>query len=104
MTCVTPNSRSIGALTSPVNAPCSSQCIVCAPNRTGVPNNRRAAAGIDVKGGATTISIAGGNVADFGRNASRNAVVSAAVLCIFQLPAIMVLQFKRGDSGKRLAF
>src|SRR5580700_644763 len=107
MTCDTPNSRSIGALISPVNAPSSSQCIVCAPKRTRVPRTWFDAAGIERKGGAITISMCSGSDTAFARNESRKATVSAAVLCIFQLPARMVrgvLLLKRGNSGKHFAF
>src|SRR5580704_16114565 len=104
MTCDTPNSRSIGALISPVNAPSNSQCIVCAPRRTRVSRSSWEAAGIEQNGGATTISTYSASAWALGRKTSRYACVSAAVLCIFQLAAKTVLVFKCGDSGKYFSF
>ena len=76
MTCVTPNSRSIGALISPVNAPCSSQCIVCAPKRTRVPRKSSRGRGKRRERRRDDDLDVAGSVADLGRNASRNARVS----------------------------
>src|SRR5580692_9854179 len=104
MTCDTPNSRSIGALISPVNAPSNSQCIVCAPKPMRVSRSRTDADGIDRNGGAMTISTRSGSVAALGRKSSKKASVSAAVLCIFQLPASISLLLKRRNPGKHLAF
>src|ERR1035441_10017563 len=72
---------------SPVNAPSLAHAIFCAPTRMGEPLAASTAAARFVKGGQITIS----QCSDFstnGRNFSRNAVVSAGVLYIFQLPAM----------------
>src|ERR1035441_8447858 len=72
---------------SPVNAPSLAHAIFCAPTRMGEPLAASTAAARFVKGGQITIS----QCSDFsanGRNFSKNAVVSAGVLYIFQLPAM----------------
>src|SRR5665811_615735 len=68
-----------------VKAPSLAQPTFCAPTRTSDPLTASTAAARFVKGGQITIS----QCEDFstsGRNFSKNAVVSAGVLYIFQLP------------------
>src|SRR5947209_18872925 len=85
MAWVTPAAVSMGPEISPVNAPSLAQPIFCAPTWIAEPLTASTAAWRLVKGGQITIS----QCEDFstsGRNFSKNAVVSAGVLYIFQLP------------------
>src|SRR5450432_1417608 len=82
---VTPTAFSMGPEISPVKAPSLAHPIFCAPMRMWLPLTASTAAGRFVKGGQITIS----QCSDFstsGRNFSKNAMVSAGVLYIFQLP------------------
>ena len=76
----------MATLTSPVNAPWSSQWTSCPAPATFVPRQAAATAASAVKGGAMTISAWLASAAS-GRNASVKATASAIVLCIFQLAA-----------------
>src|SRR5215472_6534376 len=71
----------------PVNAPSFSQKTSCAEMATMVFFAASTAAGIAVKGGATTMSQCV-DLATRGAKAAKKARVSACVLNIFQLPAI----------------
>src|SRR3989442_2574564 len=86
-----PASASIPAETSPVNAPSFCQKRFCPLIATLLPFTASTAAGIDVKGGATTISQCDASETS-GKNAAKNARVSACVLYIFQFPAITLLR------------
>src|ERR1700722_7452167 len=72
---------------SPVKAPSLAQYRFCAPIRMRVPCAPPTAAAMSVKGGQITISQCS-DLSTRGRNFSKNDVVSAGVLYIFQLPAI----------------
>src|SRR3954451_16273721 len=77
----------MGPEISPVKAPSLAHPIFCAPTRMFEPLTASTAAVRFVKGGQITIS----QCEDFstsGRNFSKNCVVSAGVLYIFQLPAM----------------
>ena len=77
----------MGPEISPVKAPSLAQPMFCAPMRMRVPWAASTAAARFVKGGQITISQCSACPAS-GRNFSKNAVVSAGVLYIFQLPAM----------------
>src|SRR5580704_4802901 len=83
-----PVARSMPAEISPVKAPSAAQYIFCAPIWMRVPSDPAAAAGRFTNGGQITISACVAS-ATSGRNFSKNATVSAGVLYIFQLPAMM---------------
>src|SRR6266446_6936366 len=87
ITCEQPTDLSIAAETSPVNAPSLAQNMFCAPTAMRVPCAEATAAGRLGKGGQITISQCSERSTK-GRNLSKKLVVSAAVLYIFQLPAI----------------
>src|ERR1022692_760925 len=85
MVWLAPTALIMGPEISPVKAPSLAQPIFCAPTRMWEPLTASTAAARFVKGGQITIS----QCEDFstsGRNFSKNAVVSAGVLYIFQLP------------------
>src|ERR1700730_11883920 len=82
-----PTDLSIAADTSPVNAPSLAQNIFCAPIATRVSSAAATALGRLGKGGQITISQCSERSTK-GWNFSKKALVSAAVLYIFQLPAI----------------
>src|SRR6202163_2473542 len=82
-----PTDLSIAADTSPVNAPSLAQNIFCAPTATRVPCAAATAAGRLGKVEQITISQCSERSTK-GRNFSKKLVVLAAVLYIFQLPAI----------------
>src|ERR1700690_3387590 len=82
-----PTATIMGPEISPVKAPSLAHPIFCAPTQMREPLTASTAAARFVKGGQITIS----QCEDFstsGRNFSKNAVVSAGVLYIFQLPDI----------------
>ena len=81
-----PDSRSIGAETSPVNAPSASQCTFWAKTRIPLSASAETAAGRETWGGATTISTPSGTSPS--RSCAQKASVSPGPLNIFQLPAI----------------
>src|SRR6187549_626642 len=87
MTHLHPIAVSIGADTSPVNAPSFSQNTSCAPTSILVPRTAETAAGRATNGGQTTISRC---LDSSTREASSfiSADASWALLYIFQLPAI----------------
>src|SRR3981081_2977946 len=82
-----PTDLSIAADPSPVKAPSLAQNMFCAPTATRVPCAAVTAAGRLGKGGQITISQFSERSTK-GQNLSKKLVVSAAVLYIFQLPAI----------------
>src|SRR3954451_16619599 len=77
----------MGPEISPVKAPSLAHPIFCAPTRMFEPLTASTAAVRSVKGGQITISQCS-DLSTSGRNFSKNAVVSAGVLYIFQLPAM----------------
>src|SRR5271157_6594487 len=87
MACVQPAATSIGPEISPVKAPSLAHAMFCAPMRMFDPCAAPTAAVRFVKGGQITVSQWSAPPAS-GRNASKNAMVSAGVLYIFQLPAM----------------
>src|SRR5205823_2020911 len=84
---VAPTAVNMGPEISPVNAPSLAHAMFCAPTRMFEPLAASTAAARLVNGGQITISQCP-LAATIGRNFSKNAVVSAGVLYIFQLPAI----------------
>src|ERR1017187_5697893 len=85
MVWLAPTALIMGPEILPVKAPSLAHPIFCAPTRLFDPLTAATAASRFVKGGQITIS----QCEDFstsGRNFSKNAVVSAGVLYIFQLP------------------
>src|SRR5713101_4268408 len=87
ITCEHPRLRIIGPDTSPVYAPSFAQNRFCAPIPMRVPCAAATAAGRLGKGGQIAISQCSER-STRGRNFSKKTAVSAAVLYIFQLPAI----------------
>src|SRR5579875_743190 len=87
ITCVQPASRSIGAETSPVNAPSFSHATSWAETLITLPAADSATACNAVNGGAT-ITSQWSIPAILGLSARMNPTASAMVLYIFQLPAI----------------
>src|ERR1700686_5629846 len=82
----------MGGAISPVNAPSFSQKTFCAPAATSRVRAASTAAAIAVNGGAITMSQRV-TPATSGKNAEKNARVSACVLYIFQFPAITRRRF-----------
>src|SRR5439155_4657807 len=83
-----PISTSMGAETSPVNAPLGRSCMFCA--NTATPRAASRAAASAVNGAQTATS-----TPSRGRTAARNSRASACVLCIFQLPAMSGMRVTR---------
>ena len=77
----------ISADTSPVNAPVSASCIVCAKTWTSEPRAESTIA-CSARNGAAIAMSTPSKVATFGSSAWMNASASAIVLFIFQLPAM----------------
>ena len=86
ITCWQPTSASMGADTSPVNAPCFSQWTFCAATSMAEPLAAWTAAASAVNGGATATWTFPARSPSAARSSRTSAVVSATVLCIFQLP------------------
>src|SRR5688500_17511591 len=82
------NSCSIKGEISPVKAPCSSQYMFWAPRPTWVPVTIDLTASRAVKGGHKTTSTPL-TLATASQTSWANALASATVLYIFQLPAII---------------
>src|SRR5919198_706424 len=83
----TSSSTSIGAETSPVNAPFGAWCMFCAYTSTREPRVESTTACRSVNGTQTPTSTPSA-VETRGSSEATNASASATVLCIFQLPAI----------------
>ena len=91
MTWVAKNARSIGAEISPVNAPLASKCMFWAPSFRVEPSRALATLSRAVNGGQTTTSTS--VCLPMRLTVSwTSATASAAVLFIFQLPAMSFLR------------
>src|SRR5260370_32687406 len=105
MTYRQPASASMGAETSPVNAPSLLQETFWPAMAMQEPFAASTAVRIAVDGGVTTMSQCAAPVTS-GRNEEKNARVSASVLYIFQLPAItrrrMMASDRRKDNAETL--
>src|SRR6266550_4671251 len=101
-----PASTIIAALISPVNAPSRSQYRSCAATPTLLLRAGSAAAWSAVNGGAMTISTPATSLTR-ARNSFTYFTVSATVLYIFQLPAIIGVRMsfvrEHGHAGQRAA-
>src|SRR5204863_1772746 len=95
----TPSSASIGADTSPVNAPESSKCMFCAATRIAASPSASVVVASAVNGGHTHTSTRSSSPATSGGSATANAAASGRVLCIFQLAAQMGVRLVMGLPG-----
>lgn len=87
----------MAALTSPVYAPESAQCMFCAPTRTGLPRRIVATSSIIVNGGNTNSWTDEGSRALALRNAEAYRAACAGRCVIFQL--VPTQARGRGRSG-----
>src|SRR5262249_9222371 len=96
ITCVTPKATSMGAETSPVNAPSSFQCTFCAPMATFESLDQTRQGATSTKGGQTTIW-SGVWPATIGRKSTKKARAWSGVLHIFQLAAMSLVLIGQGS-------